>query len=88
MTRPRLDQQAQTEADLQRLQSIPDVGPRTAPSAAAYCGLSPREFRSRSSVRDLPTLTAIRCNPLLQGFFDRLVAAGKPKMQAVGAYMR
>jgi transposase len=36
----------------------------------------------------LPTLTAIRFNPLLQGFFDRLVRAGKPKMQTVGACMR
>ena len=33
-------------------------------------------------------LTAIRYNPLLQGFFDRLVAAGKPKLQAVRACMR
>jgi transposase len=36
----------------------------------------------------LPTLTAIRFNPLLQGFFGRLVATGKPKMRAVGACMR
>ena len=36
----------------------------------------------------LPTLTAIRFNPLLRGFFGRLVAAGKPKMRAVGACMR
>src|SRR3954464_11283822 len=36
----------------------------------------------------LPTLTAIRFNPILRGFFERLVAAGKPKMQAVGACMR
>jgi transposase len=36
----------------------------------------------------LPTLTAIRFNPLLKGFFARLVAAGKPKLQAVGACMR
>lgn len=36
----------------------------------------------------LPTLTAIRFNPLLRGFFERLVAAGKPKMRAVGACMR
>ena len=36
----------------------------------------------------LPTLTAIRFNPLLEGFFDRLVEAGKPRMQAVGACMR
>jgi transposase len=37
---------------------------------------------------DLPTLTAIRFNPVLRGFFERLRAAGKPKMQAVGACMR
>jgi transposase len=36
----------------------------------------------------LPTLTAIRFNPLLKAFFDRLVAAGKPRMAAVGACMR
>src|SRR5207248_840663 len=36
----------------------------------------------------LPTLTAIRFNPVLASFFARLVAAGKPRMQAVGACMR
>jgi transposase len=36
----------------------------------------------------LPTLSAIRSNPVLRGFFARLVAAGKPRMQAVGACMR
>lgn len=36
----------------------------------------------------LPTLTAIRFNPLLEGFFERLVAAGKTRMAAVGACMR
>jgi transposase len=36
----------------------------------------------------LPTLTAIRFNPLLKAFFDRLVAAGKPRMAAVGACLR
>ena len=77
----------------------------SAQSAAAYCGLSPREFTSGSSVRKktrlskagnprlrkalfLPTQTAVRFNPLLRGFFERLVAGGKPKMQAVGACMR
>jgi transposase len=108
-------------ADRDLLASIPGVGAQTAsavlaelpavarvPSAqaaAAYCGLSPRAFRSGSSVRGrtrlgksgnarlrkalyLPTLTAIRFNPVLGGFFARLVAAGKPKMPAVGACMR
>jgi transposase len=36
----------------------------------------------------LPTLTAIRFNPVLTAFLARLVAAGKPKMPAVGACMR
>jgi hypothetical protein len=36
----------------------------------------------------LPTLTAIRFNPLLGGFIDRLVAAGKSRMAAVGACLR
>jgi transposase len=35
-----------------------------------------------------PTQTAIRFNPLLRRFFARLVAAGKPKMRAVGACRR
>ena len=108
-------------ADRALLESIPGVGRQTATtilaelpaverlpsaqSAAAYCGLSPREYTSGSSVRKktrlskagnprlrkalfLPTQTAVRFNPLLAGFFDRLVAAGKPKMQAIGACMR
>ena len=36
----------------------------------------------------LPTQTAVRFNPLLRGSFARLVAAGKPKMRAIGACMR
>ena len=108
-------------ADRALLESIPGVGRRTATtvlaelpaverlpsaqSAAAYCGLAPREFKSGSSVRRrtrlskagnarprkalfLPTQTAVRFNPVLAGFFARLVAAGKPKTQAVGAGMR
>jgi transposase len=103
------------------LESIPGVGRRTATtilaelpaverlpsaqSAAAYCGLAPREYTSGTSVRKktrlakagnprlrkalfLPTQTAVRFNPLLKGFFDRLVTAGKPRMQAIGACMR
>lgn len=108
-------------ADRELLESIPGIGRQTATvilaelpavdrlpsaqSAAAYCGLSPREYTSGTSVRKrtrlskagnprlrkalfLPTQTAVRFNPLLKAFFDRLVGAGKPKMQAVGACMR
>jgi transposase len=87
-------------AELPRLDRVP-----SAQAAAAYAGLSPREFKSGASVRGrtrlskagnarlrkalyLPTLTAVRFNPLLKGFFDRLVAAGKSRMQAVGACLR
>ena len=33
----------------------------------------------------LPTVTALRRNPQVKAFYDRLVAAGKPKMVALGA---
>jgi transposase len=36
----------------------------------------------------LPALTALRFNPLLQALYERLVAAGKAKMAAVGACLR
>lgn len=36
----------------------------------------------------LPTLAAIRSNPVIRRFYDRLVGRGKPRMQAVGACMR
>lgn len=108
-------------ADRALLESIPGVGRQTATtllaelpavdrlpsaqSAAAYCGLAPREFKSGSSVKKrtrlskagnarlrkglfLPTQTAVRFNPVLARFFARLVDAGKPKMQAIGACMR
>jgi transposase len=108
-------------ADRALLESIPGVGRQTATvilaelpaverlpcaeSAAAYCGLSPREFTSGTSVKKrtrlskagnarlrkalfMPTQTAVRFNPLLKGFFERLVEAGKSPMQAIGACMR
>ncbi|HZP95262.1 MAG TPA: transposase, partial [Candidatus Limnocylindria bacterium] len=36
----------------------------------------------------MPTLTAIRCNPWIRAFYERLTAAGKPKKLAVIACMR
>jgi transposase len=36
----------------------------------------------------LPTLTAVRFNPLLRGLFERLVARGKARRAAVGACLR
>jgi transposase len=112
---------ASLSADRALLESIPGIGRPTATtilaelpavdrlpsaqSAAAYCGLAPREFTSGTSVKKrtrlskagnarlrkalfLPTQTAVRFNPLLEAFFDKLVKAGKPRMQAIGACMR
>jgi transposase len=87
-------------AELPAVEHLP-----SAQSAAAYCGLAPREFQSGKTVKKytrlskagnarlrkalyLPTLTAIRFNPVLGAFYERLLRAGKPKMQAVGACMR
>ena len=108
-------------ADRALLESVPGVGRQTATtilaelpavdrlpsaeSAAAYCGLSPREFTSGTSVKRrtrlsktgnarlrkalfLPTQTAVRFNPLLKCFFEKLVKANKPRMQAIGVCMR
>ncbi len=36
----------------------------------------------------LPAMTAVRFYPLVAAFYERLIAAGKPKMAAVGACMR
>ena len=37
---------------------------------------------------ELTAQTATRFNPLVAAFYDRLVAAGKPKLAAVGACLR
>lgn len=104
-------------ADRELLESIPGVGRQTATtvlaelpaverlpsaeSAAAACGLAPREYRSGTSVKRrtrlskagnarlrkalyLPTLTAIRFNPLLKGFFERLGMPGSRRCKRSG----
>jgi transposase len=116
-----IDATVKLAVDWALLESIPGVGRQTAntilaelpsveklpgaESAAAYCGLSPREFQSGTSVKKrtrlskcgnsrlrkalfLPTQTAVRFNPILRCFYERLIRAGKPKMQAIGACMR
>lgn len=77
---------------------------RSARAVAAFAGLSPREHQSGSSrgrtylaktgnsrlrrMLYFPAMSAIRCNPILKAFYDRLVAAGKPKVVALAAVMR
>jgi transposase len=36
----------------------------------------------------MPTLVAVRHNPVLRAFYERLIAAGKPKKVALTACMR
>ena len=87
-------------AELPRLDRVPcakaaaaycGLAPREFRSGASVRGRTRLSKAGNARLRRalyLPTLTAVRFNPVLAGFFDRLVAAGKPRMQAVGACMR
>lgn len=77
---------------------------RSAKAVAAFAGLSPREHQSgisrghtrlaktgNSRLRKLlyfPAMSATQHNPILKAFYQRLVAAGKPKIVALAAVMR
>jgi transposase len=76
----------------------------SAKAVAAFAGLSPREHQSgttrgrtrlaktgNSRLRKIlyfPAMSATRCNPVLKALYQRLVAAGKPKIVALAAVMR
>jgi transposase len=77
---------------------------RSAKAVAAFVGLCPREFRSGTSVSAswlskmgnvhvrrvlyMPALTAMRWNPFLKAFAERLLARGKRPKQIRAAVMR
>lgn len=77
---------------------------RSAKAVAAYVGLCPREFRSGTSVSKswvskagnkhvrrmlyLPAVTAIRFNPAMTAFAERLRVRGKREKQIIVAVMR
>lgn len=77
---------------------------RSAKAVAAFAGLSPREhqsgtMRGRTRIAKtgnaclrtalfFPALTAIRFNPPLAALYQRMLAAGRPKMVIVAAVMR
>jgi len=77
---------------------------RSAKAVAAFAGLSPRENQSgtmrgrtrlaktgNARLRTMlffPAISAARHNPILKALYERLVAAGKPKMVALAAVMR
>lgn len=75
-----------------------------AKKVAAFVGLNPQQSQSGTSLNyshlsktgssDLrtmlymPALSAIRCNPILKAFYERLLDKGKPKKVAICAVMR
>ncbi len=85
------------------LASLPELGTLSRRAIAALVGVAPWSRESgrarhprqcwggRADVRPvlyMVTLTAIRCNPVTQAFYRRLLAAGKHKKVALVACMR
>lgn len=83
--------------------NLPELGHASRQQIAMLVGLAPinrdsgamrgrrTTFGGRSQVRTMlymPTIAALRCNPPLRAFYQRLVAQGKPKMIAIVATMR
>ena len=82
---------------------LPELGTLDRRKIAALVGVAPinrdsGSFRGRrmvmggrASVRtalDMPTLTAIRRNPALRAFYQRLIGRGRPAKVAITACMR
>jgi transposase len=77
---------------------------RSSKCVAAFAGLSPQLYHSgrlrartriskagNSRLRKalyFPAMSSVRCNPLTRALYNRLLAAGKPKMVALIAVMR
>lgn len=85
------------------LAGLPELGTLTRKQIAALVGVAPLSRDSgtlrgrrtcwggRAKVRSalyMPTLVAVRYNPALRAFYERLLAAGKPKKVALTACMR
>jgi len=88
---------------MQLLAFLPELGHASRREIAALAGLAPMNRDSgtmrgrrmtgggRHTVRTIlymPTLCAIRYNPVLKAYYEKLLARGKPKMTAVTATMR
>jgi transposase len=85
------------------LADLPELGRLNRRQIAALVGLAPLNWDSgqqrgtrhiwggRAPVRTaryMATLAAVRCNPVIRAFFERLNAAGKPRKVALTACMR
>ena len=82
---------------------LPEIGAIESPQLSALVGVAPyardsgrtqraRQVRGgRATVRHVLSMAALAAtchNPVLRAFYQRLVAAGKPKMVALVAVMR
>ena len=85
------------------LADLPELGQLDRREIAALVGVAPLNWDSgqqrgtrhiwggRAPVRTalyMATLAAVRCNPVIRAFFERLSAAGKPRKVALTACMR
>ncbi len=85
------------------LAELPELGALTRHEVAALAGVAPlnRDSGTRRGQRAvwggraqlratlyMGTLAAMRCNPVIKAFYERLCAAGKPKKVALTACMR
>jgi transposase len=85
------------------LADLPELGRLNRRQIAALVGVAPLNWDSgqqrgtrhiwggRAPVRTalyMATLSAVRCNPIIRAFFERLSAAGKPRKVALIACMR
>jgi transposase len=85
------------------LADLPELGQLNRRQIAALVGVAPLNWDSgqqrgtrhiwggRAAVRTtlyMATLSAIRCNPVIRAFFERLSTAGKPRKVALVACMR
>lgn len=85
------------------LVNMPELGTLSGKQTASLAGLAPvacdsgkragkrRVWGGRAAVREalyMGTISAVRCNPVIKAFYDRLVAAGKAKKLALIACAR
>jgi transposase len=85
------------------LSALPELGQLSNKRISALVGLAPfnhdsGHYRGKRAIRGgriqlraalyMPTLTAIRCNPKIRDFYQRLVQAGKAPKVAITACMR
>ena len=73
------------------LASFIGVAPRLMESGTSVRGRSRMSKIGRSQLRKaffLPAMVALRYNPIIKSFGERLRASGKNKMQIIGATMR